>query len=172
MCQQAICCGKNLNFLLLNIDSRKVCVTDGGFYHLKPATIHKNICNRFLRKIVLGTDKEMFLFLVSERRVLQESQNGTVSFLCLETYFPGKKRNYGDGQLIPLAVTASTLEEIFICFHLISKCVSCKTTLCQSGKQTHCCCCLFISHNLTSLWFLHFGREPQNCIQSSNLEVP
>lgn len=70
MCQQVIYCGKNLNCLLLNIDSRKMCVIDGGFYHLEPATIHKNISNMFLRKTVLGTDKEIFHFLISERKVL------------------------------------------------------------------------------------------------------
>lgn len=70
--QQAICCGKNLNFLLLNIDSTKACVAAGGFHHLKSATIHRNICSMFLKKTVLGTDKEMFHFLTSESKFLQQ----------------------------------------------------------------------------------------------------
>lgn len=53
----------NLNFLLLNIDSRKVCVTDGGFYHLEPATIHKNICDMLLRKTVQTKRCSTLLYL-------------------------------------------------------------------------------------------------------------
>lgn len=60
--QQAVCFGKNLDFLLLSISSRKACVAVGGLYHLKPATIHKNICSTFPREKVLGTDKEVFHF--------------------------------------------------------------------------------------------------------------
>ena len=42
--------GKNPDFLLLNISSRKACVTAGGFHHLKPATIHPHIRSVFLRE--------------------------------------------------------------------------------------------------------------------------